>query len=404
LGTGTKTVLHSRLLLAVLAVSVISTWLVTVTFQVLLFDIAKEFTNGQVGTAGFTASVGAISGAVFGLLVSFLSVRYNHKALLLIGLSCTGIAAVGYYFAPNFHFLLLPNIGVGAGIALVTGMAYALLGEYYPLQKRGRAIGVLVSAISLAYIIGAPTVALIANAFGWRATMPLLSLPFTLVSFIAGIIIIPNRKQPVTTVEKEPFFTGCKLAFSNRSSAAALFVTMLMLCESGIVYYSVAFFREQYNFNVDGGSFFVLLGNIVGTVGGFVSGLLVNRVGRKRLGTITLVMAGTFTLSFTLMPTLELSYGLGILRFWFSSMAFTAGGALILEQIPKFRSTMTSLNAAFMNLGMLLASLVAGLVLNLYSYQILGVVLGVLGILGAAVWIVLVKEPIKEAKSLTPSD
>jgi predicted MFS family arabinose efflux permease len=95
------------------------------------------------------------------------------------------------------------------------------------------------------------------------------------------------------------------------------------------------------------------------------------------------------------MPTLELSYGTSILRFWFSTMAFTAGGALIIEQLPKFRSTMVSLNAAFMNLGMLLASLIAGVVLNLYSYQIVGVALGSLGILGAVIWIAFVKEPIK---------
>ena len=76
-------------------------------------------------------------------------------------------------------------------------------------------------------------------------------------------------------------------------------------------------------------------------------------------------------------------------------MTFTAGGALIIEQLPKFRSTMMSLNTAFMNVGMLLASLIAGVLLNTYGYQAVGVVLGSLGILGAVVWIAFVKEPVK---------
>ena len=146
---------------------------------------------------------------------------------------------------------------------------------------------------------------------------------------------------------------------------------------------------------VMGGSVFIVVGNLLGAVGGAVAGLLVNRVGRKRLGSITCLASGALTLSFMFMPTLELSWGLSIARFWFSAMTFTAGGSLILEQLPKFRGTMSSLNTAFMNLGMLMASLLAGVVLDLYNYQAVGLVLGSLGIFGAVIWITLVKEPCK---------
>jgi len=100
-------------------------------------------------------------------------------------------------------------------------------------------------------------------------------------------------------------------------------------------------------------------------------------------------------LSFTFMPTLGLSWGLSIARFWFSAMTMTAGGSLIIEQLPKYRSTMMSLNTAFMNVGMLLASITAGVMLNLYNYQSVGLALGSFGLLGAVVWITLVKEPCK---------
>ncbi len=384
---------YSRLLLPVLALSVLSTWLITVIFQMLLIDVASTF-NVQVGTASMMASVGAISGAAFGLLAAVLSVRFNHKLFLLIGLSCTCLAALGYYAAPTFLIILLPNIGVGAGIALVTAMAYSIVGDHYPLEKRGRAIGVLVAALTIAYVVGAPLTGEIASLTGgWRPPLLLLALPFALISLILSLIVVPN-KTVTPLPQKEPFLTGAKMAFSNRTSAAALTVTMLMLCESAIGYYSVSFFREQYSLSIMDGSYFVLVGSIVGAVGGAVSGLLINRTGRKKLGAITLVLAGLLTLAFTFMPTFELSAALGIARFWFSTMAFTAGGALIVEQLPKFRSTMTSLNAAFMNFGMLLASVVAGLILNFGTYQQVGLTLGSLGILGALVWIMLVKDPV----------
>ena len=77
-------------------------------------------------------------------------------------------------------------------------------------------------------------------------------------------------------------------------------------------------------------------------------------------------------------------------------MAMTAGGSLIIEQLPKFRSTVVSLNAAFMNVGMLVASLLGGFTLNSFGYQALCMVLGALGLVGTVVWIGLVKDPVKQ--------
>ncbi len=385
---------YSRLLLPVLGLSVLSTWLITVTFQILMIDIAQTF-SVPVGTASMVASVGSISGVVFGLLMAAVSVRFNHKLLMLLGLVSTGLAAVGFLFSPDFTFVLLSNIGVGAGIAIVTAMAYSIIGDHMPLEKRGRAVGVIVASLTLAYVVGAPAIGVIAEFGGWRSVMTLLSLPFTLVSIALTLLVVPNKRPKQQIETKEPFFEGYKQAFTNKSTVAALLVTMFMLCESAISYYSVSYFREVFNMTVMWGSTFVLIGNILAAIGGFVAGLMVNRVGRKRLGTISLVLAGVVTVVFTFMPTVELSGGLSMVRFFASAMTFTAGGALVIEQLPKFRSTMMSLNTAFMNVGMLLASLIAGLLLNSYGYQMVGLTLGSLGILGAVVWIVLVKEPIK---------
>jgi predicted MFS family arabinose efflux permease len=184
---------HSRFLLTALGLSIMSTWLVTVAFQLLLVDIANSF-NVPVGTAGLTAAVGSTSGIVFGLLMAVLSVRFNHKLFLIIGLGFTCLAALGFFLAPNFALLLVPNIGVGGGIAMVTSMAYSIVGDLYPLQKRGRAIGILVASTTLAYVIGAPTIGLIAQTFGgWRSVMVLLSLPVTLISLSLALFAVPNK-------------------------------------------------------------------------------------------------------------------------------------------------------------------------------------------------------------------
>jgi len=390
-----------RLFLLVLAVAVFSVWLITVTFQLLLVDIAHTF-QIPVGTASFVAAVGSIAGIVAGLLMAILSVRLNHKLLLLTGLTCTIAAGVVCFFAPSFDFVLISNIGVGSGISIVTAMSYSLIGEYWPIEKRGRAIGVIVASTSLAYVIGAPLVGILDNIGSWRSVMILLAVPFALGSLILAFIIIPKTSNQKLQVEKEPFFAGCKNAFSNRSATAILFVTMFSMAEGSISFYAVSFFRQHFAIGVNLGSIVIVTGSILGSVGGVVAGLLVNRAGRKPMGTIACLTAALITLTFTYIPIFSVSWFFCSLRFFFSTMAFTAGGSLVIEQLPKYRSTMMSLNSTFMNLGMLLASVTAGIAIDLYGYQSMALILGSFGVIGAIIWLSLVKDTTKPSnKALT---
>ncbi len=389
---------YSGLLLFVLGFSVFSVWLITVTFQLLLIDIAKTF-QVQVGTAGLVGAVGSISGVVAGLVMAVLSVRFNHKLILLFGLVCTSLAAVAFFLAQDFVLLLAPNIGVGAGIALVTAMAYSLIGEFYPLEKRGRAIGCIVASTTMAFVLGAPVIGVIAAIGGWRSVMIWLSLPVALTCLVLAFLVIPNKSNQNLPTIKEPFFAGCKHVFSNRSATACLSVTMFALAGSAIGFYTVSFFRDQFEITVALGSAVIFVGNILASVGGVVGGFLVNRVGRKRLGTLTFLAAASITVTFPFMPTLTLAWGLSALGSWFGGMSSTATGSLLIEQVPKFRGTMMSLNTAFMNVGILLASVLGGLFLNLYNYQTMALILGSLGLVGAVIWVFLVRDPCKTKKN-----
>lgn len=393
--TSNHSPVHSRLLLLALALSSFSVCIVTVAFQVLMVDVASSF-QIQVGTASMVASVGSVSGISFGLLMAVVSMRYDHKLLLLAGLVCNVCAALGYFLAPTFTWLLVSNIAVGAGLSIVTAMAYSLIGEYYPLERRGRAIGVMVASTTLSFVIGSSLVGVLSSFCDWRLVTLILSMPVAITCFILSVLFVPRGSKAKSLLEREPFSVGCKAAFSSVSGVAALSVTIFLFCEGAIGYYSVSFFREQFGVSVAWGSTYFLIANIISAVGGVVAGLLVNRVGRKRLGTLTLVVACILTLTFTLIPTQEFSGFLSVLRYFFSAMAMTAGGSLIIEQLPKFRSTVMSLNAAFMNVGMLVASLLGGFTLNSFGYQVLGLVLGGLGLVGTVVWIALVKDPVKQ--------
>lgn len=382
---------HSyRFLLPVLGLSAFSVWLINVVFQLLLIDIAQTF-QVNVGTAGLTAAVSAISGIAAGLLLSFLSVRFNHKLLLALGLATSCLSSIALYFAPSFELVLVTNAGVGIAIATVSAMAYSFIGNCCPAEKRGRAIGFTMAASMSAFILGAPVIGFIAD---WHTAVISVALPFALVSLILVLFAIPNKPgdDQLASASKETFFAGVKQTFSNRSATACLIAYMFIIAETSICFYTVSFFRSQFSVGIDVGSVIVMVTYVLSAAGGIAAGLMVNRVGGKVLATATCLLAITFILTFTFMPTFAFSWALNALSAFFCGMTGPIIVSLTIEQVPKFKSTMASLNVTFLNMGMLLASLSGGMALSLYNYQTLALMLGGFGLAGIVLWVTSVKE------------
>ena len=384
----------SKLLLPVLGLSVLSVWLITVMFQLLLIDMAKTF-NISIGVGRQVASVSALAGIIAGLLVSFLSVRFNPKLFLIIGLTSTSLSAVGLFFAPTFDIVLIMSAGVGTGIAVVTAMTYSLVGDFLPLQKRGMAIGWLVACSTLAYVIGAPVIGLIGHNESWRSVTLWITLPFAVVSLILVFFAIPKGSIKQRHTIREPFFAGWKQVFVNRSAIACLFVTMFFISQYSIGFYTASFFRSQFSVSAETGSIVVLINNGLFALGCIAAGSLVNRIGRKPLGIFAGSISVLLALTFTFTPNFALSWVMSSIRFWFVGMAISTINSLVIDQTPKFRSTMVALNTIFLNVGTLSASITGGMALNFYNYQTMALVLGGFTSIGLFMWIMLVDDPTK---------
>jgi len=69
---------------------------------------------------------------------------------------------------------------------------------------------------------------------------------------------------------------------------------------------------------------------------------------------------------------------------------------LALEQIPKFRGTMMSVDTAAISLGSALGTVVGGPALLSFDYQGLGMALGMMGVAAAVVFYFLTIDPTQE--------
>jgi predicted MFS family arabinose efflux permease len=101
----------------------------------LLVDIGRTF-NRPVGVTGQIQTLAAIIAILVALAVSALSVKYNPRDLLMLGVGLLLISALGCSFANSFLMLLLFYSINGLGTPLVGPMANTLIAEYFPEEER----------------------------------------------------------------------------------------------------------------------------------------------------------------------------------------------------------------------------------------------------------------------------
>jgi len=360
----------------------------------LLIDIGATF-GCSVGIIGQIRTVSSVVAVVSALLTGVLSVRFKHKSLLMMGLSSVSISALACCFSSDFNMMLVSYSISGLGMAMVAPMIYTLVADYFPLEKRAAAIGWIIAGMALSYFVGAPVIGLIEGLGGWRVAFLGFVLPVSLLSLLLaakGLPPISSSDQP--TMSKGNYLEGFKGVFSNRSANACLIGTALsMAAWQAILLYSSSFRRQRFLISTGFASILLLIGAFIYILGTLSSGRIVRRVGMKPLTVSTAFLASIFILSYTSPPDLWLSVALSLLGCLFSGMLSTAFTSLTLEQVPRFRGTMMSMNSAVSNTGSALGAGLGGLALLLFNYEGMAISLGVMGFAGAVIFHLLAIDP-----------
>ena len=383
----------SRLLLVSLVIAVLATTVIDVIVPLFLLDIAKSF-QVSPAIASQIRTFSAIAQVVPALIMGLLVVRFRPKSLLTIGIFCISLAAVGSFLATNIGLMQLFFSFNGVGSVIVTAMALAIIGEFYPLEKKPHAVGVISATGALGYVIGAPLSAIISNMGDWRSPFTLLVLPIS----VAGIILVlffvpsnPHREQPA--FKKEPFWRGFKEIFRNKSAVACLIFQIFSVAFFAIGTFGIAFFKTAFHISTDFASIIMFSAALIGALGSLVSGRLVNRWGRKTIAVIASLLSAVLTAVAFYMPSLWIVLVFRFSSLWFWGIAVAAGASLMLEQVPRYRGSMMSLRVAFAGIGSAIGVALGGVVLALYNYQTIALTLGTIGVVGSLVLLFLAKDP-----------
>jgi len=143
-------------------------------------------------------ALGLMTGLAFGILYAILGVplgryadRGDRRLLIAASVGLWSIFTAGCGLVHTFFQLFLLRIGVGIGEAGGTGgPAISLLSDYFPPERRAKAIGFLQMSTVVGALGGLVAGGYIAQAYGWRTTFVAAGLPGV---FLAGLAWLALR-------------------------------------------------------------------------------------------------------------------------------------------------------------------------------------------------------------------
>lgn len=235
------------------------------------------------------AEFGAIGGIAFAILYSVLGVplamladRTSRSRVI------AGAVAVWSAFtalcgtAASFGQLFFYRLGVGVGEAGGVAPAYALIADYFPPQRRARALAIFSLGIPLGLAAGTLIGAYLAAWVDWRAAF--------LVMGVAGLILAPimmifvrDLPRPNQAAEQVPLsrafpIIARKPTFWLMATAASC----SSLAGYGLALWVPSVLERSFGFGlIERGHFLASVFLIGGTTGVFMGGWLADRLGQS---------------------------------------------------------------------------------------------------------------------------
>lgn len=326
-----------------------------------MFEISPSEFSLLVSSYTFSAGISSFLGA-------FVLDRFDRKKILFWVYVGFTIGTLGCALSPNYPILLVARVLSGVFGGLTSALILAIIGDVISFERRGRAMGLVMSAFSFASVMGVPIGLFLASLSDWH--MPFYIL--TGLSFISlGMIFkfIPSIRDHMDQefTKPSPMEVISRVTGNANQMKAISLSVMMMFGQFMIIPFlspfnvaNVGFTEIQLTYiYIAGGGFTVFTSPWVGK--------LSDRHGKLKVFTVfmllNLIPIGVIThLGVTPIP-----FVLVITTMFFvtSNGRYVPAAAIITGTAkPENRGSFLSFNSGVQQLAAGLASLIAGLIIG----------------------------------------
>ena len=171
----------------------------------------------------------ALSAGVFGFLSAFSIDRFDRRKALLIVYAGFILGTFACAMSPNYHVLLLSRVITGAFGGILGALILAIISDLFSYEKRARAIGIVMTAFSVASVFGVPFGLYIAALYNWHAPFYMLAT-LGAVIFVLKLFVVPSMsKHMENPVNLKQRIRIVRHFFTQKNILLAFALTVLMM-------------------------------------------------------------------------------------------------------------------------------------------------------------------------------
>ncbi|GDY13826.1 MFS transporter [Planctomycetota bacterium] len=321
-----------------------------------------------ISATQFAVAVSAytISAAVAAVGAALVIDRFERKQALLVVYAAFIVATLACAIAPDFHALVLARVAAGACGGLLGALVLAIVGDAVPWERRGAAMGTVMSAFALASIIGIPAGIWLAAWLGWHATFYAIAA-ISLAVLIVGWLRMPTMRGHQADGQRNPLAT--LRALLGVPSHWRVFAFTAALTFSGFMI--IPFIATYLSCNVGVSDrelgLVYLCGGVCAVVTSPWIGRLADRHGKRLVFTCVAALAMAPTLALTHLPAMPLAAALVVTTAFIvvGSGRFVPATALMTAAVAApLRGSFMSFNSAVQSAASGAAAMIAGLIIS----------------------------------------
>lgn len=309
-----------------------------------------------------------LSAGVAGLASAFFIDRFDRKTALFF--VYTGFVAGTLFcaLAHSYEVLLVARMITGFFGGIQSALILAIIGDVFPYEKRGSAMGTVMAAFSAAAVIGVPAGYFFGIKFGWN-------VPFYIITVIGLLVItliyikIPSLrdhlKEKYSPLANRRFLLSI---FSNKNLLVALLFTVtLILGQFTVIPFIAPFMERNVGFEPMEVTYIYLCGGALTLFTSPLIGRLSDRIGKKQTFTLFAVLTLLTILVITNLGSIPVVVALIIttLFFIFTSGRMIPATTLVTSVVPPAnRGSFMSLNSSVQQFAAGISALIAGLIVR----------------------------------------
>lgn len=229
---------------------------------------------------GLLVSSYTLSAGVSGLLSIFYVDKFDRKHVLLLTYLGFILGTLFCGLADTYIWLILARVATGAFGGVTNATIFSIVSDIIPFERRGKASGIIMSAFSLATVLGVPIGLLIASQWNWKT--PFLSLVLLcIIIWIISFVILPNVREHLSAEVQKAHHTLFALLKDKNVILAFLFMSSLMLAGFSVIPFISPYLVANVKILESELSYIYFVGGVTTLFTANLIGKLADKLGKK---------------------------------------------------------------------------------------------------------------------------